>query len=53
MSDNNKNEQAQSAPVPNSSENPYESSRASYYALFVLTLVYCFSFVDRQLTRID
>jgi len=52
MSENKKNELAQSAPAPNSSENPYESSRASYYALFVLTLVYCFSFIDRQLLAI-
>jgi len=51
MSENNKNEQTQGA-TPDSSENPYESSRASYYALFVLTLVYCFSFVDRQLLAI-
>jgi len=33
-------------------ENPYASKRAAYYALGVLTLVYSFAFIDRQLLAI-
>jgi len=33
-------------------DNPYASSRASYYALGILTLVYSFAFIDRQLLAI-
>jgi len=33
-------------------DNPYASSGASYYALILLTIVYCFSFIDRQLLAI-
>jgi len=36
----------------NAPENPYASKQASYYALGILTLVYSFSFVDRQLLAI-
>lgn len=33
-------------------ENPYASTRSSYYALVVLTIVYSFNFIDRQLLAI-
>jgi len=33
-------------------ENPYSSRRQAYYALSLLTLVYSFSFIDRQLLAI-
>jgi len=33
-------------------ENPYASTKASYYALGILTLVYSFAFIDRQLLAI-
>jgi len=33
-------------------ENHYKSSGSAYYALGVLTLIYCFSFIDRQLLAI-
>ncbi len=33
-------------------ENPYESRRASYYTLSILTIVYAFNFIDRQLLAI-
>jgi len=33
-------------------ENPYASPRSAYYALGVLTLVYSFAFIDRQLLAI-
>jgi predicted MFS family arabinose efflux permease len=33
-------------------ENPYAKSRARYYALGVLTVVYSFNFIDRQLLAI-
>ncbi|MDG2336622.1 MAG: MFS transporter, partial [Gammaproteobacteria bacterium] len=36
----------------NSSSNPYLSAKARNYALFVLTVGYCFNFVDRQLLSI-
>ena len=36
----------------NTDQNPYTSARARYYALGLLTLVYTFNFVDRQLLSI-
>ena len=36
----------------NTDQNPYTSSRARYYALGLLTVVYTFNFVDRQLLSI-
>ena len=36
----------------NADQNPYTSSRARYYALGLLTVVYTFNFVDRQLLSI-
>jgi predicted MFS family arabinose efflux permease len=33
-------------------QNPYESNRARYYALTLLTVVYTFNFIDRQLLAI-
>ena len=33
----------------NTDQNPYTSARARYYALGLLTVVYTFNFVDRQL----
>jgi len=38
--------------MANPTENPYASSRARYYALVVLTIVYAFNFIDRQLLAI-
>ena len=38
--------------MANTTENPYASSRARYYALVVLTIVYAFNFIDRQLLAI-
>ena len=40
------------APATQPAENPYASRRAAYYALGVLTLVYSFNFIDRQLLAI-
>jgi len=39
-------------PSQDGNENPYTSTGASYYALVLLTIVYCFSFIDRQLLAI-
>ena len=36
----------------NSRPNPYLSAKARNYALFVLTVGYCFNFIDRQLLSI-
>ena len=36
----------------NADQNPYSSARARYYALGLLTVVYTFNFVDRQLLSI-
>ena len=36
----------------NTDQNPYASARARYYALGLLTVVYTFNFVDRQLLSI-
>ena len=36
----------------NTNQNPYASARARYYALGLLTVVYTFNFVDRQLLSI-
>ena len=33
-------------------DNPYSSTKAAYYALGVLTVVYSFYFIDRQLLAI-
>ena len=33
-------------------DNPYASTRARYYALTLLTIVYTFNFIDRQLLAI-
>jgi len=35
--------------TPHSAEPPYPSARAAWYAVGVLTLVYVFSFIDRQI----
>jgi len=42
---------AQPAPVstPQSTEPPYPSRRYAWYVVGVLTLVYVFSFIDRQI----
>lgn len=40
------------APTPDTASNPYASSSACWYALVLLTLVYTFNFVDRQLLAI-
>ncbi len=45
---NNKNKKR---PV-DSSTNPYEKASARYYALVLLTIVYTFNFIDRQLLAI-
>ena len=44
-------ETAKTPPVP-ALENPYASPKARKYALAVLTLVYTFNFIDRQLLSI-
>lgn len=41
-----------SEPSPATPLNPYDSPKASYYALVVLTVVYSFNFIDRQLLAI-
>jgi len=33
-------------------ENPYATRQSAYYALFILTIVYSFNFIDRQLLAI-
>ena len=33
-------------------ENPYASRKSTYYALVLLTIVYSFNFIDRQLLAI-
>ena len=33
-------------------ENPYASKKSAYYALVLLTIVYSFNFIDRQLLAI-
>ncbi len=38
--------------APPVTENPYSSTKAAYYALGVLTVVYSFNFIDRQLLAI-
>ncbi len=38
--------------MPDEPRNPYVSNRARYYALVVLTIVYAFNFIDRQLLAI-
>lgn len=37
---------------PHTNNNPYSTKRSSYYALFILTLVYSVNFIDRQLLAI-
>jgi len=44
--------EAKAVPSQADGENPYNSTRARNYTLGVLTLVYCFSFIDRQLLAI-
>ncbi len=39
-------------PTAGEPANPYRNSRSAYYALGVLTLVYSFNFIDRQLLAI-
>ena len=39
-------------PTAGEPANPYRTSRSAYYALGVLTLVYSFNFIDRQLLAI-
>ena len=41
-----------SAAPAQTAENPYASRKSAYYALGVLTLVYSFNFIDRQLLAI-
>jgi MFS family permease len=41
--------QSAAAPVPPRSEAPYPPARYSWYVVGVLTLVYVFSFIDRQI----
>jgi len=38
--------------MPSDSANAYDSARARYYALGLLTIVYAFNFIDRQLLAI-
>lgn len=38
--------------MTNKPSNPYASNRARYYALVILTIVYAFNFIDRQLLAI-
>ncbi|MEH6592348.1 MAG: MFS transporter [Halioglobus sp.] len=45
----NSNEVSSSPEAP---ANPYETKKTRYYALGLLTVVYCFNFVDRQLLAI-
>jgi predicted MFS family arabinose efflux permease len=42
----------QSPDLKSPGENPYASPRAAYYALGLLTVVYSFNFIDRQLLAI-
>lgn len=43
---------AESAPNEDSAPNPYATRRATWYALGLLTIVYSFNFIDRQLLAI-
>lgn len=46
-------EEGDSAPVGQvAQENPYASRKKAYYALVILTIVYSFNFIDRQLLAI-
>ena len=46
-------EESDSAPVGQvAQENPYASRKKAYYALVILTIVYSFNFIDRQLLAI-
>ena len=38
--------------TPGDLTNPYANRRTAYYALVVLTIVYSFNFIDRQLLAI-
>ena len=40
------------ADIPPASGNPYAARRSAYYALVILTIVYSFNFIDRQLLAI-
>ena len=50
MSGNTQSDPA--SPVKQAETNPYPSPRTRYYALGVLTVVYSFNFIDRQLLAI-
>ena len=46
-------EEGDTAPVGQvAQENPYASRKKAYYAMFILTIVYSFNFIDRQLLAI-
>lgn len=53
-SQNSKNQAQKETPNPssNAEENHYSSNKAKYYALGLLTVVYSFNFIDRQLLSI-
>ena len=38
--------------MPNGGDNHYDNPKAAYYALVLLTIVYAFNFIDRQLLAI-
>ena len=38
--------------MPEHDKNPYDNPKAAYYALGILTVVYAFNFIDRQLLAI-
>jgi len=42
----------ETAAAPQTDSNPYASRKSAYYALVVLTIVYSFNFIDRQLLAI-
>lgn len=46
------NDSANASSVADAVPNPYASKRACYYALGLLTIVYAFNFIDRQLLAI-
>jgi len=52
MSDTPTDKGPSKAPTPDATTSPYTSTGACWYALVLLTLVYTFNFVDRQLLAI-
>jgi len=50
--ENAQSNQRTNRPSSATGDNPYATRQASYYALGVLTLIYSFSFIDRQLLAI-